>query len=249
MKAANVLLSVIFGLVITLAVMIFFLLSDLDGLVKTTIEAAATEALQTDVNIGQVTVELTKGRGEIEDLTIANPLGFDEPFFFKLNRVAVHFDPSSIDEDVYIIKELKIDGAKLILEHKGINNTNIHTLLDNLKQNSENHGDSNNRTPEPLFAINVLNITNTTMQMVSPEFKNRQLNLANVQRTHIGDRKNGLTRKQLAIAIFQPFLDEAKQSYDAVLKEAGIDKITSTVEATLNDDGGQPLDSLVSESE
>ena len=55
---------------------VYFLLSNLDGLVKTAIETYGSEATKTAVSVSSVKIVLQDGSGSIQGLTVGNPKGF-----------------------------------------------------------------------------------------------------------------------------------------------------------------------------
>ena len=55
---------------------VYYLLSNLDSIVKAAIESYGSEATQTTVRVGKVQLKLTDGSGSISGLTVGNPKGF-----------------------------------------------------------------------------------------------------------------------------------------------------------------------------
>ena len=79
--------SVLF-LVISFGFAVYYVLSSLDGMVKTAIETYGSQATETTVLVDSVQIVLKDGSGAIRGLTVGNPQGFATPQAFSLGQVA-----------------------------------------------------------------------------------------------------------------------------------------------------------------
>ncbi len=66
-------------LVVLIAGVTYYFLSNLDGYIKTAMEKYGSEATQAEVKVGGVKIGLKDGSGQITNLTIGNPKGFTTP--------------------------------------------------------------------------------------------------------------------------------------------------------------------------
>jgi len=132
------------GLLIGLAVVIiivggvvFFLLSNLDDLVRTAVEKAGTEVTQVDVTLNKVNIEVTAGKAALGGLQVANPAGFKTDYAFQLGEISVALDTATVTQDPIVIKEVVVSAPKVTYE-LGAQGSNI----DVIKQNVSRFGGS-----------------------------------------------------------------------------------------------------------
>jgi uncharacterized membrane protein len=70
------------GIVVLLVIIagaVYFLLSNLDSIVKAAIEKYGTAATQATVKLDSVKISLTSGEGRLNGLSVGNPKGFATP--------------------------------------------------------------------------------------------------------------------------------------------------------------------------
>lgn len=220
MKAVKVTLAILLALGLVLGGVFYFASTHFDDFIKRAIERVGSDMLQTEVSVQGTAFQLTKGIGEIDALRIANPPGYSADNFFRLDTLSLQIEPASLARDVYVIKELIIDGAELTIEHKNLRETNLQTLLNNLnsKAEGEGAGDASGGS-EPLFAIERLTFVNARLHLISPAFEPQSFALQDIQQTDIGSPTEGLTARELAIAVMQPLLEQAKGRYENALKQ------------------------------
>lgn len=118
-------------LVVLIAVGLYVLLSNLDGLIKTALERYGSEATQAEVTVGAVDLSATSGTGSISQLTIGNPKGFSAPTAFSLGEVKIGADVSTLTNDTVLIKEIIIDAPQVTYE-MGPSGSNLETLQKNV---------------------------------------------------------------------------------------------------------------------
>ena len=109
--------------------------ANLDSLIKTAIETYGSEATQTAVQVGGVSLSLTSGGGAISDFTIANPAGYSAPDALTLGRIAVQLDTASLPGNgPIIIDTVTITQPQITYEVKGLGpGSNLQTIRDNVR--------------------------------------------------------------------------------------------------------------------
>lgn len=117
--------------------LIIVLWSSLNSIVKYAIEKYGTEALQTKVNVENISIKPIKGFGSIDEITVANPTGYSENNAFRLRNITLKIDISSITKDVVIIDELDIRSPNIYFEVNKQNKTNILELQKNMRNLEE----------------------------------------------------------------------------------------------------------------
>ena len=100
--------AVILILVIFIAGALYYVLTNLDSLVKGAIEKYGSQVTQTAVRVDSVKITLTEGAGAINGLTIANPQGFDAAHAFSLAQISTKIDPQNVTGDPIIIDDITI---------------------------------------------------------------------------------------------------------------------------------------------
>ncbi len=111
---------------------IFFVASNLDGLVKSAIETVGSEVAGTKVSVAAVKIELAEGRATITGLTVGNPKGFTSADAFRLGAVAVALDTGSVTGNPVVIKDISVSQPEVTYE-LGEGGSNIDALRRNIE--------------------------------------------------------------------------------------------------------------------
>lgn len=194
----------------------YFLLGNINGLVKELIETVGSDSLNSDVQLAKVDIKLSKGTGHLSGLTVANPQGFSNESLFSMDGVGLSIDTSSLTKDVYVIKEISIDGAKILAEQAG-RTTNLQALLDSIDSRSgSGGGSSTTETPNVKLAVDKISFINGAVTLRSDVLGEKQFTLPELTMREIGTRQNGLSPNELGEAIAKALLKEVK---DAVMDE------------------------------
>lgn len=134
MKKTKIILSILGGVVVLIAIVVFFLIQNLNGIVKTAIEKYGTEAAGTPVRVQKVKLELREGRGTVSGLTVGNPQGFSRQPIFRLGQITVALDIRSLTSDLPVVKLIKIGAPSFRYEVDARGRTNLGELQRNIKQ-------------------------------------------------------------------------------------------------------------------
>ncbi len=248
MKVIKTIFGILFLLIVLLAIGAFFLYKNIDGLAKQAIEKIGSDITQTAVQVDAVSLQLTEGRGAINGLTIANPQGFSNEKIFVLGSTVLQIEPTSIRDEVIVLNEILIDGAKLRLEHQNVADTNIQALMNNVRASlgtsEEQPADSTGK--EARFMVERLKFINISMETVSPHLENRTLEMRDIERSNLGSRQQGLTAKELGMAIIQPLIDEARAKFEAEIKDRAGSKLKEKLDEKLSDKDKENLEQLKS---
>ena len=104
---------------------VFYLVGNLDGLVKKTIEKYGSQAAGTRVTVSKVHIDLGQARGKIRDLQIANPGGFSSAPLFRLGEIELQLDPATLTGPMPTIDEIRILAPQLRFEVNSRGQTNL----------------------------------------------------------------------------------------------------------------------------
>ena len=127
------LIRVVCGLVVVLLVLAVGAVVYIDSIAKTAIERGATYALGVDTTLGSADVKLLSGAFAMGDLTIANPKGFESPFFTHLGRGDVEVALATLRQETVELPTLTLTDLEMYLEKKE-GKANYEVILENLKR-------------------------------------------------------------------------------------------------------------------
>jgi len=229
----KVALGAVLVLLITIGFGVYYLLSNLDSLVKSAIETYGSEATRTSVRVDNVKIVLQDGSGAIHGLTVGNPQGYGTPLAFSLGEIATQIDLKSLSEDVPVIELIAIRTPEVFFElnEKGQNN------LDELKKNLQSGTSTSSSTssdksggPEPKLIIRKLVFSDGNIHArVVPLDKEYELKLPSIQMNELGG-KTGATPSQIASQVVKVLTDRAL----AEIKKQGIDQYKTQLEGEVN---------------
>jgi len=98
---------------------LFYLVSNLDSMVKQGIESNGTEALGTAVRVDSVSIDLTAGVATLSGFSIANPEGFSNQDMVRFDELRVAIDLSSLRSDVIRITSINTVNPYVLYELQG----------------------------------------------------------------------------------------------------------------------------------
>lgn len=243
MKSVKIVLSLLTAALVLTVIIVIFVLSNLNTIIKDTVETAGREVTQADTQLESVDVKLTDGRIMLNGLSVANPAGFgsSQPIL-AVQSVNLHIDFSTLLNPVKVIDEVIIDGVEIVVEHKNIKDTNIQVMIDNIDSSSAENsqsipsGANTQANPEESrFMIKKLTFANSSATLVSQEWGSRNFQLPGFNKTDIGDEAKGLTVEQLA--------DNILSAYMAHIKEMMKEKVEELAKAKFEEKFGGKIES------
>jgi len=243
MKAIKVLFGAFLALVVVVAIALFIGVKNLDGLVEAAIESVGPSVTKTDVKVDSVKIQLTKGRGEIHGLTLANLPGYSDRPIFKVGQVALQIAPNSITKDVIVIEEIGVDGAQLSAEHKGVADINLKELLNNMKSESA-EPEPTTASPDLRFMVEQLSFTNAQLHLSSTELGERDLALKDIRLSNLGDKERGLSSQELTKALLEPLIAQAQSQVAQEIRNLAGDSLKDKLEETLSDEDRSKVEKL-----
>lgn len=194
----------------------YFLVNNLDGIVKNLIEEIGSDVTKTDVRVAGVEVKLLEGSATLTGLTVANPPGFSNESLFSLDRIKVTIDTGSLTGPVYVIKEITAEGVRVLAEQKGAA-TNVTALMDNMDTGESTSADpaAESAAGEDIrLAISSMSLAAGKMELRSDQFETQQVNLKGLSFSNLGTAEAGLTPEQMGVAISAQLMDRVQ---DAVM--------------------------------
>jgi len=248
MKAGKWLLGIVGVIVIVAAVLIFGVLGNLDGIVKQLVEKVGSDVTKVEVTLDSASIKLKDGRGELKGLTLGNPSGFNSDYLFDLKNIVLDIDPASLTKPVYVINEIKVDGARLIAEQKG-GTTNLQALLKGMKSGSkkpEAADKSKDEKPQASgtdvkLAVQRMTLENSAVTLITEQWGERQISMPMIALKQLGSASHGLSPEQLTDEIVSQLTRQVEKRVAQELKKLAEEKLKEKAKEKL---GGGLLDKL-----
>ncbi len=133
MKIIKVLLVLVLILIIALVVVGAVAMANIDRAAKVAIQRGGNHALGVNTTLASADIGVFSGTFSMDDLTVANPEGFDTPHFLALDGGGVSVSYASLLEDTIILPEFTLSGIDINLD-KEEGGSNYQRILDNLKR-------------------------------------------------------------------------------------------------------------------
>ena len=228
----KVVLGAILVLLITIGFGVYYLLSNLDSIVKAAIEKYGSEATQTSVQVASVKIVLQDGSGAIRGLTVGNPQGFSTPKAFSLGEIGTQINLKSLSEDVPVIEHINIKAPEVFFELNEQGQNNLDKLKKNLQSGTSTSSSASGEKDgaEPKLIIRKLVFSDGSIHArVVPLDKDYELKLPNIQMNDLGG-KTGATPSQIASQAISILTDRAL----AEIKKKGIDQYKAQLEGEVN---------------
>ena len=223
------LLSVMAILLLLVGAGVYFLSSNLDGLVRRAIETAGTQALGTSVRVQSVSINLAAGSATLSGFSIHNPQGFSNQDMMRFDELQLALDISSLRSDVIRINSIRSVNPFVLYEVQD-GRTNLNAVLDRLparEPSAEGAG------PDPVLAIDEM-VINGIQGSVQADILPRPLtvNLGNFTIPPVQG-----TPPELARQIARPLLTQLARNAAGALQSAA----AAVVEQELRDRADQGL--------
>lgn len=229
----KIVLAALLVLLLSLGFGVYYLLSNLDSIVKAAIEHYGSEATQTTVQVKKVQIELTDGSGSIRGLSVGNPQGFDTPLAFSLGEISTQIDLKSLSEDVFVIDHIVVKAPEVFFELNSKGKNNLEALKKNLAPGTTKTSGPSAQTsgPEPKMIISKVLFEGGRIEAsLVPLNKNYSLKLPTIEMTNLGGN-NGATPDQIAEQILNKLTEQAM----AEVKKKGLDQYKDKLQDEVNE--------------
>lgn len=215
-------------LVLIIAGAAYYLLSNLDSLIKGAIEKYGSAATQTTVSVDRVNLSLRSGAGSIFGIRIANPAGYSSHQAITLGEADVQVDTGSISgTGPIIIDRVTITRPFVNYELSGLDQgSNLRTIQRNV-QAYASHGaghqpalQQNNDTGRKEIIKN-LTITGGQINVSAPALNGRTLSvkLPDIHLANIGQGSGGATVAQVMNQVLGAITSEATKTASTAISQ------------------------------
>jgi hypothetical protein len=206
-------------LVVIIGAGVFYMWSNMDGLIKTAIEKYGSQATQTQVKVDKVKVSPTSGEGAISGVSIANPKGYSAANAFMLGLVSVKVDTGTITKSPVVIKEIVIDRPQVTYE-MGPGGSNLQTI----QANATKSGSSSTQAQQPAatgdkkseikLIIENLYVRNGDVAASHAALQGKRVDvkLPTIHLANIGKAKGGATPEEVASEVIAAISQQAAKA-------------------------------------
>lgn len=241
----KIILIVVVLLVAVIGAAIYYVLTNLDAIVKAAIEDVGSQTTQTAVRVDKVKITLRDGAGTISGLSIANPKGFESPNAFSLGAIETRIDIKSLTKGPITIDRVVVRKPQVFYEMNKDRESNLNELYKNIAASTGGSGSAKKpaaKSDEPKLIIRRFLLSDATLEATVVPLNNKKytLKLPAIELNNLGG-KNGATPAEISRQV----LDTITQRALAAVKQAGIDE---KVQA-LKSEAQQKLDTKKSEVE
>lgn len=149
--------------------------------VKTAVEKAGSKTLSVDVTIAKAKASVFSGAVGLQEITVANPPGYQGPALLKLQLVNLTADTKSLLSKEILIKDMKLDNMEVFVEQKGLQN-NLYQVIKPLREPQRPTGKG--------LVIDNLEIKNVTVHVnplsIPGQAQSMSFKLASIRMTELG---------------------------------------------------------------
>ena len=229
----KIILGAVLVLFVTIGFGVYYVLSNLDDIVKAAIETYGSEATQTAVRVESVKLGLQDGSGAIYGLTVDNPQGYAAPKVFSLGEISTQVDLKSLSEEVIVIEHITVKRPEVFYELNSAGRSNLEELKQNISSGASGSPVSSpnqNSGVEPKMIIRKLLFDDGRIYAkVVPLNKDYRLKLPKITLNNLGG-ENGATPTQIANQVFKVLTDRAL----AEIQKQGVDQYKQKLEGEVN---------------
>ena len=126
-------------LVLIIVALVLFVFSNLNSIVKAAVEEVGAQVTGTQVQLDDVDIELSSGKGALRGFRMTNPQGFADDDAFKFEEISVDIDLSTITSDKVVISEIVIERPEITYELAG-DDSNLEKIKRNTEANAGGSG-------------------------------------------------------------------------------------------------------------
>jgi hypothetical protein len=206
-------------LVVIIGAGVFYLWSNMDGLIKTAIEKYGTQATQTQVKVDKVKVSPTSGEGAITGLSIANPKGYSAANAFMLGTVSVKVDTGTITKSPIVIKEILIDRPQVTYEMGAGGGSNLQTIQANAAKSgsstpAQKPAAAGDKKSEVKLIIENFYVRNGNVAASAAALQGQRIDvkLPEIHMANIGKAKGGATPEEVASEVIAAISQQAAKA-------------------------------------
>lgn len=213
------------GLLVVVAIAVFFLYSSLDAIITAAVEKFGSEITQTKVTLKETKISATDGKGALRGFRMTNPANFKTESSVEFDEISMALDIKSITEDTIVVKDITISGPRITYEHSS-GGSNIDVIKKNIDsylgaESSEKKSGGKKLIIEKLSILNgKANVSSAILQG-----KTMSVDLPNIVLKDIGKSKGGATPGEVASRV----MDSLQKNINGAVKHLNLDQVKEVV--------------------
>ena len=198
MKKLVKIISILF--VVCIVAMVLFFTIFLDKTVKYGVEQVGPKIIGVPITLEDIDISILNGSGEITNVAIKNPKGFDTEFLVKVDHARLDIDLKTLLSNKIVIEEIIVEGPEFSYEmsRKGSNVSKILENVRRIKKDDTEKGvvkEQGKRKTEKKIQINLFQMTDGKVRLQSDKIV---LPMPNIELKDIGKKKDGVSPKEAA---------------------------------------------------
>jgi uncharacterized protein involved in outer membrane biogenesis len=200
---------------------LYWLRSNIDGMVQAAIVKYGTAMTSATVKLDKVEIKPTDGKGTLRGLQLGNPEGFKTQHLLKADMIEIEVDVSTLTKDVIVINRIAVIAPDIIYE-KGEAMTNIAAVQKSIAQYL-GPGQSSKSGKKLIVKEFTVKGARAQASAAFMDGKTVALNLPDLQLRNLGQAKDGVTPGELGQEIAAAIEGKlsAAVSFDNLLKSTG----------------------------
>ncbi|MFC1657157.1 hypothetical protein ACFL2P_01110 [Candidatus Moduliflexota bacterium] len=217
------------------------LVGNVEKIVKGALESVGSELMGTRVRVAKVDLDLKSGSGRISGFTVANPEGYSSEKAFRMDTISLDLKLSSLGKQPLVVEELQIRDPVVRLEAREDGSSNLQTLLDNIRKNSDSADrkaaegqpkpDDASQGEPVRISFGVIAASGVKVEASIPGREPQGAVLPDIVMRDVG-RGKGLTPAEIGRVVIGKIFTE---SLEAILKKKMTEKVEETAKGFLGD--------------
>ena len=232
----------IFGFLVLVIAAAWYFSPSLETVVKKVVNKYGSEITGTEVNLQGFKLSLTKGEGEISEITVANPKNYSAPYIFSLGDIFVKVNLKSLASDTIVIEKIAINKPVITYEMLSLTQNNINQIQKNIAANTASKNAQNTQVKEEAskdegaskkVIIKELVVANGEIQAIANingKANDLKVKLPQIVMKNIGDEKKGESIASSITKILNNILKTASKT----VVESQIGDLKSVANENLN---------------
>ena len=226
MKKWIIRIGLVVVVLVIAAVVVVFL--SLNTIVKKGVETVGPQLTKATVTLGSANISPLSGSGQLHELFVGNPEGFNTPSAIKVGDIKVAVALGSVTSDTIKIKEIKISAPEITLDG-GLSGNNISKILDNVnaaiggEQPAASKSDTSAPKAAKKFFVQHVVVEGGKINLSTSLLGGKELTvpLPTLDLQNIGTENSGVTAGELVKQILKPLLASVTKAAEKGIADLG----------------------------
>ena len=200
---------------------VFYLVHNLEGIVKNAVTKYGSPITGTEVKLGGFHISPFNGDIKLSNITIGNPKEYAQPYVISIEKVSAKVDIKSITKPVIVINHIQVDKPQITYELRNVTYNNISDLLKNIMGGNKPKADSSKKDSGKKVVVDLVNVDDGKVNLaasVAGQGAAAGIPLPAIKITDIG-RDKGKTGTSLAETVSIIIKKILTASYQAVVEK------------------------------